>query len=150
MFASGGFAVSRIVIALFPLLAVGFLAGCEKEGGGSYIQKGKSGRTGSSFFSPSQEDIVLDKASGLEFVKNVLNINFSPDADQATVEKIIASVDGEIVGYDYSVNFFQVRFKETDANALEEVRMKLLRDYKEVEMASHTPVSAKENPYYVK
>ena len=152
MFACGSlsFIAPRFVLPVIPLFFLLLFAGCEKEGGGSYMHKGDGGRTGSKFFIPSEDDIVLDRASGLEFIKNVLNINFSPNADQKTIDKIIASINGEIVGYDYAVNFYQIRLKDMDANTLEEVRMKLLREYKEVEMASHTPVSAKENPYYAK
>ncbi|MDH5639446.1 MAG: hypothetical protein OEZ04_13250, partial [Nitrospinota bacterium] len=63
-------------------------------------------------------------------------------------EKIIAEFGGEVVGYDYPVNFFQARFPG-EGEAFEKTRINLL-SRKGVEMVTPTPVSVHKDPYYVR
>jgi len=124
--------------------------GCSEDKGRSFIQKSKSGSVARSFFSPSVDDIVVDKETGLEIIKNVISVTFSPSTSREKAEKIIASLNGEIVGYDYSVNYYQVRFAVANPRDLDRVRNKLLAQFKEVELTSKAAVSVHKNPYYVR
>ncbi len=134
------------------LFALVLLAGtgCSKDKDRSFISKTGSGSATRSFFVPAEKDIVIDEETGLKIIKNVIIITFSPSTSRETAEKIIASVNGEIVGYDNSVNFYQVRLAGASPQKLDETRKKLLAQFKEVEMASKTTVSVHKNPYYVK
>lgn len=134
------------LVLLFLLLTIG----CSDNEGTSYMQKNESGRTGSKFFVANKEDIVTDKETGLQVVKNVINITLSKSAIDETIKKIVSSVKGEIVGYDYSVNFFQIRIPNADLATIKKESLNLLGRYKEVESASICPVSVHKNPFYVK
>ncbi len=134
------------VIACVTLLA----SGCSDNDKGSFVHGGKSGAGEKSFFRPTKDDIVTDKESGLKIIKDVINITFSSKAEKEAINKIIASVNGEIVGYDHSVNFYQIRIKGADLPTIDKIRMKLLGDFKEIEVASRCPVSAHKDPYYVR
>ena len=114
------------------------------------MQKGKGGSTGKLVYMPPEESIIEDADSGLEMIKDVINITFKPGTDEATVEKIIASVNGEIVGYDKAVNFYQVRISGADLATVDSIRIKLLSEFKEVELTSRSFISVHKNPYYVK
>lgn len=103
-----------------------------------------------SFFKPTEADVVTDTDTGLQIVKDVISVNFDPRTDEETINKIISSVNGEIVGYDKSANLFQVRFKGKDLAAIDDIRKKLLSGYKQVEAAARMSVSVHKNPYYVK
>lgn len=103
-----------------------------------------------SFFSPTDDDIILDKDTGLKIIKNVISVTFSPSTKKENAEKIIASLNGEIVGYDHSVNYYQVRFAVANIRELDQIRKRLLAQFKQVELASRTSVSVHKNPYYVK
>ncbi len=131
-------------------LAMMLAAGCSNDDRPSYMQKSKGNSGGSSFFTPAQDDIITDEQTGLDIIKNVINVTFSPETSRKTIEKIVASVKGEIVGYDYSVNFVQIRFKKLDLPAIDKMRLTMLGKYKEIESASRCPVSVFKNPYYVR
>ena len=126
------------------------MAGCSEDKHRSFIEKGGSGSVARSFFSPAEDDIVIDEETGLKIIKNVISVTFSPAVKKEKAEKIIASLNGEIVGYDHSVNFYQVRFAVANVRELDQIRNKLLAQFKEVELTSRTSVSAHKNPYYVK
>jgi len=130
-------------------LALLALAGCqEKDMGQSYLQKtGESSRQ-SSFFTPPPGDMVEDKETGLTVIKGVLNINFSPKVSREEAEKTIKAAGGQVVGFDYSVNFFQAKFP-LDQEALDKKRLELLGK-PGIEMASIAAVSVHKDPYYVK
>jgi len=137
------------VIAI-PVAVTLMVAGCSDGDRPSYMQKSKNSSGGSSFFSPAQDDIITDEQTGLKIIKNVINVTFSPETSKKTIEKIVASVKGEIVGYDYSVNFVQIRFKKLELPAIDKMRLKMLGKYKEIESASRCPVSVFKNPYYAR
>ncbi len=137
--------------ALGVIACIAFLAsGCSDNEKRSFVQGGKSGAGEKSFFSPTEDEIVMDEENGLLIIKDVINITFSLKTDTEAIDRIIASVNGEIVGYDHSVNFYQVRIKGADLPTIDKIRMKLLGDFKEVEVASRCPVSAHKDPYYVR
>jgi len=143
--ASGAAKASGAAFAL-ALLA---LAGCpEKDMSQSYLQKTGDGARQSSFFNPSPEDMIEDKETGLTVIKGVLNINFSPKISREEAEKTIKAAGGQVVGYDYSVNFFQAKFP-LDQEALDKKRLELLGK-PGIEMASIAAVSVHKDPYYVK
>lgn len=114
------------------------------------MQKGKGGSTGKLAYVPPEEDIVTDADSGLDFIKDTINIIFRPDTDEATVEKIIASANGKVVGYDKAVNFYQIRIPGADLATVDSIRLKLLSDFKEVESTSRAYISVHKDPFYVK
>ncbi len=139
---------NRLGALVITLSVVPLLFGCSEEKKTNFM--GKSQGPPPSFFSPNEDDIVVEEASGLSFVKDVLNITFSKDTSQETAKRIISSVNATIVGYDYSVNFYQIRFPDTDFKTMQKIKMKMLADHKELELATSTPVSAKKNPYYAR
>ncbi|MDH5508756.1 MAG: hypothetical protein OEZ32_00185 [Nitrospinota bacterium] len=136
--------VVRAVALVFMLFLV---VGCEQSGPTSFIQSSAEGG-GSSFFVPKPEDLVEDPETGLMIIRGALNIHFSPKLAREEAEKVIAASGGEIIGYDYSVNFFQARFK-LDGAELEKKRIELL-SRKHVETVSRASVSVHIDPYYVK
>jgi len=103
-----------------------------------------------SFFKPSESDIVNDTDTGLQIVKDVISVTFDPRADEETVKKIVSSVNGEVVGYDTSVNLYQIRFKGKSLPAIDAIRKELLSKHKQVEAATRMSVSVHKDPYYVK
>lgn len=142
---------SRPLLPIAVLLMTSlFFAGCSEEMTPSFMGKGDEGSAAQRFFKPTVDDIVKDEETGLEIVKDVINVNFSTKASEDTIKKIISSLNGEIVGYDKTVNLYQIRFKGKSLKEIDNIRMKLLSEYKEVEMASRLSVSAHKNPYYVK
>ncbi len=126
-----------------------FIRGSDKGKSSAFMQK-SGGSTEKHFFLPAEDDIIDDVKSGLKIIKNVINVTFSSDTSSSTINKIIDSVDGEIVGYDKSVNLYQVRFADPDLATIDIIRMRLLRDFKEVELASRISVSVHYDPYYVR
>lgn len=114
------------------------------------MQKGKYGSAGKLIYMPPEESIIKDADTGLDIIKDVINMTFKSDTDEATVEKIIASANGKVVGYDKAVNFYQIQFPGADLAAIESLRIKLLSEFKEVELTSLSFVSVHKNPYYVK
>lgn len=102
------------------------------------------------FFKPTDSDIVDDVDTGLKIVKDVISVTFDPRADEETIRKIVSSVNGEIVGYDKSVNLYQIRFRGKDLPAIDDIRKKLLSENKQVEAAARMSVSVHKDPYYVK
>lgn len=140
-----GFVILGVIIAT----AFIFIRGSDKGKSTAFMQK-SGGSTEKHFFLPTEDDIIDDVETGLKIIKNVINVTFSPDTSSTTINKIIESVDGEIVGYDKAVNLYQIRFTDTDLAAIDKIRMKLLSDFKEVEIASRCSVSVHENPYYVR
>lgn len=103
-----------------------------------------------SFFKPTEADMVDDTDTGLRIVKDVISVTFDPRTDEETINKILSSVNGEIVGYDKSVNLYQARFKGKSLPAIDDIRKKLLSENKQVEAATRISVSVHKNPYYVK
>jgi len=142
--------ISPIIILLSAFIFFTAISGCSDNSKTAFMQKGRGGSVAKSFFIPEEGDIIEDKETGLKIIKDVINVTFKPDTDEATVEKIISSVNGKIVGYDKAVNFYQIRFPGADLAAVDAIRLKLLSDFKEVEMASKLPTSVHKNPYYVK
>lgn len=126
------------------------LSGCPGGDGATFMQKGKGGSAGKLVYMPPEESIIEDADTGLNIIKDVINITFKPDTDEATVEKIIASANGEIVGYDKAVNFYQIRLPGADLATVDSVRFKLLSEFKEVELTSRSFISAHKNPFYVR
>ena len=61
---------------------------------------------------PTEEDLVLDEETGLQYVKNQLLISADLNAPRADVEKIIADAGAEVVGYIDVINDYQIEFKE--------------------------------------
>jgi hypothetical protein len=113
-------------------------------------KKGSWDENPQSFFKPTKSDIVDDADTGLQIVKDVISVTFDPRTDEDTVKKIISTVNGEIVGYDKSVNLYQVRFKGKSLPAIDDIRKKLLSGHKQVEAATRMSVSVHKDPYYVK
>lgn len=102
------------------------------------------------FFKPVESDIIDDTDTGLQIVKDVINITFDPRTDEETINKIVASVGGEIVGYDRGINLYQVRFKGKGLTDIDDIRKKLLSGHKQVEAATRLSTSAHKDPYYAK
>ncbi len=139
-----GAAMSRSVIAAAVILAVFMTVAACAEKKSSWDENPQS------FFKPAESDIVDDVDTGLKIVKDVINVTFDPRTDEETIKKIIASVNGEIVGYDKSVNLYQIRFRGKDLPAIDDIRKKLLSGHKQVEAAARMSVSVHKDPYYVK
>ena len=131
---------------IFPII----LSGCSGANETSFLQKGKHGSTGKLVYRPPEESIIEDADTRLEIIKDVINMTFKPGTDEATVEKIIASANGKIVGYDKAVNFYQIRFPGADLATVDSIRIKLLSEFKEVELTSLAFISVHKNPFYVK
>jgi len=115
----------------------------------SYLEKNKSGSVEKKFFTPEPEDIVIDESTGLKIIKDIINVTFKSTADEETIKKLVAEIGGQTVGYDKSVNFYQIRLPGVDLKTLDAKRFKLLAK-KEVETASRAPVSVHKDYYYVK
>jgi hypothetical protein len=142
------FGVSLLIAA--ALTISGTIAGCS-EGYVSFMQKTGFKKSEPLFFAPSDEDIVDDAdTAGLKIIKDVISVTFRPDTDEISIKKIISSVNGEIVGYDKAVNYYQIRFKGKSLEEVGAIRLGLLATYKEIEIAVTIPVSTHRNPYYVK
>ncbi len=135
------------ILAIFGMF--GGIFGCAEEMDASLIV-GDRNAAGASFFSPSEEDIIQDEETGLQIIKDVINVTFTSDTKIDTVNKIVQSVGGEIVGYDKRVNLYQIRFAGAEHSEIDGIRMKLLRERKEIEMTSKVSVSVHKDPYYVK
>ena len=139
------------LLAGIALFAVSVSITACSEGGGSFIQKTGLTKSEPLFFKPAEEDIIDDPdTAGLKIIKDVISVTFNPDTDETTIKKIISSVNGEIVGYDKAVNYYQIRFKGKNLEEVGAVRQNLLATYKEVEVAVTIPVTTHRNPYYVK
>jgi len=141
------FPALRLLVVFFLCVA---WTGCSEDKGRSFVQKSTSGSVARSFFTPTVDDIVTDKDTGLKIIKNVISVTFSPSTSREKAEKIITSVNGEIIGYDYSVNYYQVRFATASPDELDQLRHKLLAQFKEVELTSKAAVSVHKDPYYVR
>lgn len=137
-----GLAVLCVIIGIF-------ITRSDKGGHATFVQK-SGGSTEKHFFLPTEDDIIDDVDTGLKIIKDVINITFSKTTSDSTMHKIIDSVGGEIVGYDKAVNLYQLRIANTDLATLDNIRTRLLSDFKEVELASRCSVSVHENQYYVK
>lgn len=83
-------------------------------------------------------------------LKNVINVTISKKAPPGAIDRVVASIKGEIVGYDKGAGFYQIRVKTANLAETEKIALKLIVDFKEVEMSSISPVSAHVNPYYIK
>ena len=127
----------RAVLLCCTVVLPFILSGCPGGDGTSFMQKGK-GATGKLVYMPPEESIIEDEDTGLNIIKDVINITFKPGTDEATIKKIIASANGEIVGYDKAVNFYQIRLPSADLATVDSVRFKLLSEYKEVELTSRS------------
>ncbi len=114
------------------------------------MMRGGNDASQMSFFKPTEEDIIQDEETGLQVIKDVINVTFTSDTTVDTVNKIVQSVGGEIVGYDKRVNLYQIKFTGAELSKVDEIRMKLLGDRKEIEMTSRVSVSVHKDPYYVK
>ncbi len=137
----------RALVIVIILVAA---AGCSKEKG-SHGHRQKDGGDGlASFYSPVQDDIVQDPSTGLQVLKNVINVTISKKAPPGAIDRVVASIKGEIVGYDKGAGFYQIRVKTANLAETEKIALKLIVDFKEVEMSSISPVSAHVNPYYIK
>jgi len=140
-----GYALSAGLVCV--LLTLSACSRGEKQQ--SYLAKSKSGSVEKKFFTPESEDIIIDKSDGLKIIKDVINVTFKANVDEETIKRLVAEIDGQIVGYDKSVNFYQIRLPGVDLKTLDAKRFKLLAK-KEVETASRAPVSVHKNYYYVK
>ena len=133
--------VTHAVAALLAILVT--VSACSKK-------KSAWDENPKSFFKPAGSDIVNDSDTGLQIVKDVIIVTFDPRTDEETVKKIVSSVNGEIVGYDISVNLYQIRLKNKSLPAIDDIRKKLLSGHKQVEAATRMSVSVHKDPYYVK
>lgn len=147
----GGFELrTPLLLAIALFTVAGTTGGCS-DGVNSFMQKTGFKNSEPLFFEPTGEDIVEDaETAGLKIIKDVISVTFKPDTDEKTIKKIISSVNGEIVGYDKSVNYYQVRFDGKSVKEIGAVRLNLLASFKEVELAATIPVTTHRNPYYVK
>ena len=133
--------VTHAAAALLAILVA--VSACSKK-------KGAWDENPKSFFKPAESDIVNDADTGLQIVKDVIIVTFDPRADEETINKIISSVNGEIVGYDKSLSLYQIRFKGKSLPAIDAIRKELLSKHKQVEAATRMSVSVHKDPYYVK
>jgi len=138
-----------ITFSVIISLSIFLISSCSGNGHIDFMQKG-SGKSGSKFFTPDEDGIIMDEATGLMTMKDVISITFKSGTDEATMDNILSSINGKVVGYDKAVNYYQIRFPGNDFQATDKVRLKILGGYKEIEMASMIPVTAHKNPYYVK
>lgn len=102
------------------------------------------------FALPAPEDIVMDKETGLQVVKDVMMITFSKGTEQADINNIIKELNGKIIGYDRDSNLFQVKIAGADFNDIQLKRQSLIGKYRQVEMATPETVSAAKDPYWKK
>jgi hypothetical protein len=131
-------------------LAVGILcAGCSKKMGVSEDSDSQIKMGATTFYTPPKEDIVKDPDTGLEVVKNVLTITFSKKMDETAIQKVVSSINGEIVGRDKAARFYQVRIKTADLADIDKLAKELLvRDG--IELVARNSVSVHVDPYYVR
>lgn len=137
----------RALVIVISLVAA---AGCSKEKGSHGRHQKAGGDDLVSFYSPSKDDIVHDPATGLQVLKNVINVTISKKAPPGAIDRVVASIKGEIVGYDKGAGFYQIRVKTANLDETEKIALKLITDFKEVEVSSISPVSAQLDPYYVR
>ena len=62
----------------------------------------------------SKSDIIANPENDEQFVYNQLLIVFEPSADRNEQEKILESIDGEIVGGLPSYDIYQIRFENSN------------------------------------
>jgi len=140
-----GYTLSAGLVFMFLTLSA-----CSRgENHKSYLEKNKSGSVAKKFFTPTTEDIITDKSDGLKIIKDVINVTFKANVDEETVKRLVAGIDGQIVGYDKSVNFYQIRLPGVDLKTLDAKRFQILAK-KGVETASRAPVSVHKDFYYAR
>jgi hypothetical protein len=136
--------------ALVIVISLAAAAGCSNEKGSHGLRQKGGGEGLASFYSPAKEEVVQDPDTGLQVLKNVINVTISKKAPPGTIDRIAASINGEVVGYDKGAGFYQIKLKTANLAETEKIARKLLTDFKEVEISSKCPVSVHVDPYYVK
>ena len=131
------------------VLVLGLLfTGCSKKMGGS-SPSSKKGAVSNNFYLPAPEEIVKDPETGLDIVKDILNITFSKKMDETAIKEVVSSIKGEIVGQDRGARLYQVRIKGAKLEDLDNLSKKLLAQ-KGVELVSKDSVSVHTDPFYVR
>ncbi len=135
-------------VSLF--LAFGILfTGCSEKMGTPDSQDNSKQTAVSSFYSPKPEDIVKDPDTGLDVVKDILNITFSKKMDETAIKKVVSSINGEIVGQDKAARLYQVRIKGANLEDIDKLGKQLLAQ-KGIELTARDTVSVHVDPYYVR
>jgi hypothetical protein len=142
-------ATRRTFIAGLAIVAA-LASGCVEEMKSGVIEDVVADKDAVRLYSPTPDEIMLDTSSGLEIVKDVIYVTFRRTASEDTAKEIIASVNGVMVGYDKTANLYQVRFPGRDLATIDGIRIQLLADHSEVEVASRLTVSSHKDPYYVR
>ena len=146
---TGLFPLRRPVFALVFVISLVAAGGCSKDKNSQGLQQ-NNGEGASSFYSPAKDDIVKDPDTGLDVLKNIINVTISKKAPPGAIDRIVASVKGEVVGYDKGAGFYQIRVKAANLGETEKIARQLIINFKEVEVASKCPVSVHVDPYYVR
>lgn len=133
---------------MFLVLGILF-TGCSKKMGGSDSPSSKKGAVSNNFYTPSPDEIIKDPETGLDIVKDVLNITFSKKMDEKAIKEVISSINGEIVGQDRGPRLYQIRIKGATLQDLDNTSKKLLAQ-KGVELVSKNSVSVHTDPFYVR
>lgn len=81
------------------------------------------------------DDIVVDKETGFEVVKNQILVVFKENTTQETVRQIVHSVGGEIVGYINGMNDYQIKISGNHSLDYIKRLIKQLNNNKDVEIA---------------
>lgn len=97
---------------------------------------------------PDPKNVETDQETGLQVENNVILVTFSRFADEGTVNRIVQDIGGQIVGFEWDSNFFQVLLPDADLVKTKKICTQLLSSYKEVEYAVPNTISRADNPYW--
>ncbi|MBF0170070.1 MAG: hypothetical protein HQK87_03100 [Nitrospinae bacterium] len=135
-----------LTLAMTALLATG----CVEEMRIVSDDAASSPPSAARLYKPAPDEVIEDPSTGLQIAKEIIYLTFRKQTSKHTAEEIIGSVKGAIVGSDEAAQLYQVRFAGLDLAAIDAIRMKLLADHPEVQVASRLPVSVTKDPYYVR
>ena len=88
----------------------------------------------SSFTLPQPADVITDTA-GIERVKSQIMVGFQTGTDQATIDQILSSSGGKVVGYDSRLEVYQLEIAGADETQIDQA-VAALNSHPEVEFAA--------------
>lgn len=120
------------MILLIAVLIVVSLAGCKSK----VDSESRENVT----YDLDEKDIKIDEDTGIRFVDNVLLVYFKPDVDDEIKENLIQSINGTVIGFYPSMDYYQIEIKETDLKTLKKISQQLM-EHDAVMLASYDMVN---------
>ncbi|MBN1815760.1 MAG: S8 family serine peptidase, partial [Sedimentisphaerales bacterium] len=99
-------------------------------------------RFATDFVLTNPSSIVTDPQSGALFVSNRIILAFAPGTDADTIETIVDSVDGSVIGIMHSIGLYSVEIPDTENGTGVSSALAALQSYPEVEIAEAVHLAA--------